>query len=238
MQKIFRGDIMKRIVLSVLIVFAVSTGVIHMVKAASPLSGKVIETMDSGGYTYAQIENNGEKIWVAMPKCKVVKGETITVRPGAEMRNFESKTLKRKFDSIIFSGGLVQSPAGEKAPVKTGSKAQVSSFDKSIKVEKAKGPDAYTVAEIHGKAATLNGKKAVVKGKVVKVSSGIMQRNWIHLQDGSGKAEKGTHDLVVTSQELPAVGDTITASGVVHKDKDFGSGYKYGVIMEDASIKK
>ncbi len=229
---------MKRIVLSVLIVFAVSTGVIYKVNAADPLSGKVIETMDSGGYTYAQIENKGEKIWVAMPKSKIAKGETITVRPGAEMRNFESKTLKRKFDSIIFSGGLVQSPNEEKASAKTGSKAQVSSFDKSVKVEKAKGPDAYTVAEIHEKAAALNGKKAVIKGKVVKISSGIMQRNWIHLQDGTGTAEKGTHDLVVTSQDLPAVGDTITVSGVIHKDKDFGSGYKYGVIMEDASIKK
>lgn len=229
---------MKKIILSVLTAFVMTISVPHGGHAGAPLSGKVIETMDSGGYTYAEIEQDGKKIWVALPKSKVVKGETITLQPGAEMRNFESKTLGRKFESIIFSGGLIEKGHAKKAPSETGSGARVSSADKSIKVEKAKGSDAYTVAEIHGKAAALDGKKAVVKGKVVKVSSGILQRNWIHLQDGSGKAEAGTHDLVVTSQELPAVGDTITVSGMVHKNKDFGSGYKYGVIMEDASIKK
>lgn len=229
---------MKRIVLSVLVAFVVSLSVAHSAFAGEPLSGKVIETMDSGGYTYAEIEKDGKNIWVAMPKTVIKKGETIAVRPGAEMRNFESKTLGRTFESIIFSGGLVKKTDGNKGHAETGSKAQVPSSDKSIKVEKAKGPDAYTVAEIHEKAAKLDGKKAVVKGKVVKVSSGILNRNWIHLQDGSGKASNGSHDLVVTSQDLPSVGDTITASGVVKKDKDFGSGYKYSVILEDASFKK
>jgi hypothetical protein len=73
---------------------------------APELSGKVIETMDSGGYSYAQIENNGKKTWVAVPKTKIVKGKNISFVPGMEMQNFESKTLKRTFDRIIFSGGV------------------------------------------------------------------------------------------------------------------------------------
>ena len=71
------------------------------------LSGKVVETMDSGGYTYAQIDNKGVKTWVAVPKTKIVKGQNISFAPGMEMQNFESKTLKRKFDKIIFSGGVI-----------------------------------------------------------------------------------------------------------------------------------
>ena len=71
-------------------------------------SGKVVQTMDSGGYTYAQIENKGVKTWVAVPKTKIVKGQNITFAPGAEMQNFESRTLKRTFDKIIFSGGVVE----------------------------------------------------------------------------------------------------------------------------------
>jgi hypothetical protein len=74
---------------------------------APALSGKVIETMDSGGYTYAQIENNGKKTWVAVPKTKIVKGKNISFAPGMEMQNFESKTLKRTFDRIIFSSGVI-----------------------------------------------------------------------------------------------------------------------------------
>jgi hypothetical protein len=75
---------------------------------AQALSGKVVQTMDSGGYTYAQIENKGVKTWVAVPKAKVVKGQNISFAPGMEMQNFESKTLKRTFDKIIFSGGVIE----------------------------------------------------------------------------------------------------------------------------------
>ena len=75
---------------------------------AQALTGKVVQTMESGGYTYAQIENKGVKTWVACPKTKVVKGQNITFAPGMEMQNFESKTLKRTFDKIIFSGGVIE----------------------------------------------------------------------------------------------------------------------------------
>jgi hypothetical protein len=78
----------------------------------------------------------------------------------------------------------------------------------------------------------------VVKGKVVKVSAGIMGKNWIHLQDGTGDPKQGTNDLVATSDESASLGDIITVKGTVFKDKDFGSGYKYSVIMEKASIQR
>jgi hypothetical protein len=72
------------------------------------LTGKVVDTMDSGGYTYVQLEKAGKKSWVALPQTKITKGKTMTFKPGMEMKNFESKTLKRKFDSIVFSDGVVQ----------------------------------------------------------------------------------------------------------------------------------
>ena len=72
------------------------------------LTGKVIESMDAGGYTYVQIENSGIKSWIAVPKSKIEKGKDVTFAPGAVMNNFESKTLKRTFDSIVFSSGVVE----------------------------------------------------------------------------------------------------------------------------------
>ncbi len=73
----------------------------------APLSGKVIETMDSGGYTYVNLENSGKKVWAAVPITKVSVGQELTLQPGQEMTNFNSKSLNRTFESVIFSGGVI-----------------------------------------------------------------------------------------------------------------------------------
>lgn len=117
---------------------------------------------------------------------------------------------------------------GAKAPATT----------EQIKVEKAKGAGAVTVSEAYEKAGKLDKKTVVVRGKVVKVSKGIMGKNWVHLRDGSGDPGKGTNNLVVTTKGDPNVGDVVTAEGTLYKDKDFGAGYKYQVIVEEATIKQ
>jgi hypothetical protein len=205
----------------------------------SPLSGKVADTMDSGGYTYVELDQDGKKTWVALPKTKVKKGQMITVRPGMVMENFESKTLKRKFDRIIFSGGIIDdgTPGGAGEKKSEGSKGNVPAVEK-ISVGKAAGPDAYTIAELYKNRDALKGKSVSVKAKVIKVSSGIMKMNWVHLQDGSGDPKTGSHDIVATSAELPAAGDIVTVKGTLGVDKDFGSGYKYSVLIEKAAFAK
>lgn len=202
------------------------------IKDASSLSGKVVETMDSGRYTYVCLEKNGKKIWLAVPKMIIIKGQNISFKPGIEMVNFESKTLNRKFDKIIFSEGPIMG-----TEIKSiGSKGSVIMPTEKIEIEKASGPNAYTIGEIYKNKNSLDKQNIVVRGKVVKVSADIMGRNWIHLQDGSGDPKDGSHDLVVTSQTLPSVGDIVTANGTLYSDKDFGRGYKYNVIVEDASM--
>lgn len=205
--------------------------------AESTLSGKVVETMDAGTYTYVQIEKNGKKTWAAIPKTSVVKGQTISLLPGVTMSNFESRTLKRKFHSIVFSAGIAhaESLSEMKSP---GSAGSIVTPMAKVKVKKAKGPNAYTIAELYKKLGSLDKHKVVVRGEVVKVSPSIMHRNWIHLQDGTGSLNHGNYELVVTSEDLPNKGDVVTASGTLHKDKDFGMGYKYKAILEEASIKK
>jgi hypothetical protein len=74
--------------------------------ADDPLSGKIVETMNAGGYTYVCLENNGKKTWIAMPLTQVKIGQQVSCQPGAVMKNFTSPTLKRTFESIVFSGGL------------------------------------------------------------------------------------------------------------------------------------
>lgn len=97
-----------------------------------------------------------------------------------------------------------------------------------------KAKSGYTVEELYAKKAELKGKKVAVRGKAVKFNAGIMGRNWIHLQDGSGK--QGANDITVTTNQNAKVGDTILVTGVLATDKDFGGGYKYEVILEEAAL--
>lgn len=93
-----------------------------------------------------------------------------------------------------------------------------------------------TVAAINQDKAGLGGKTVSTQGKVVKVNNGIMGRNFVHVQDGTGDAAKGTNNLIVTSKQTAAVGDQVSVSGVVVLNRDFGAGYTYPLLIEDASI--
>jgi hypothetical protein len=222
------------------------------------ISGKVLESMNSGGYSYINLQKkDGGKIWIAVPATRITVGDQMSFKEGLVMTNFQSKTLKRSFDSIIFSNGIILQTRGEiaKTPPKDlsvptiptnagpknkqkiviGSQPAVTSKEK-ISVTRAKSPNSYTVAEIYKNSARLNSKKVVVRGKVVKASTGIMKKTWIHIQDGTGSQAKGTHNLVFTTKGTANVGDIITVSGKVAKDRDFGYGYRYKVILEDAVI--
>jgi hypothetical protein len=106
-----------------------------------------------------------------------------------------------------------------------------------VKVPKASGADARTVAEVWSQRATLNEKPVTIRGKVVKFNGGIMGRNWVHLRDGSGTAGQD-NDVTITTADEAAVGDVVVAKGVVRVDKDFGAGYAYPVIVEDAKLAK
>ena len=206
--------------------------------ANSNPSGTVAETMNGGGYTYANLEKDGKKTWVAFPTLETRVGDKLSFQNCMEMPGFQSKALNRKFDSIMFCGAPEVQPKAAAAKKSPGSEGAASASTQKIKVDKASGANAYTVAEAFAKRNTLNGKQIVVKGQVVKVSTGIMDRNWIHLQDGSGSEKQKTHDLVVTSSESPEVGTVVTMSGTLTKDKDFGGGYKYNAIIEKGVVQK
>lgn len=218
--------------------------------ASELLTGKVLQTMDSGGYTYVYIQKeNADKVWVAVTATAVALGTKVSFRGGIEMINFESKGLKRIFEKIVFADAIVADTSHKNVSgasplnkdnkgVSGGSKAATSVKAAEISVAKATGANAYTVQEVFEKSAKLNKKKVVVRGKVVKVSAGIMGKNWIHIQDGTGSQAKKNHNLVCTSDEMADVDDTVTVSGTLAKDKDFGGGYKYNAIVEGATIKK
>lgn len=230
------------------------------------VSGTILETMDAAGYTYMLVESGSGKTWVAIPETPVTKGATVSYYEGMVMTDFPSKTLNRTFDSVVFSPGIAgnegqvrlasnQATADDsfsaaiKAEKSTGMvpppPAEMSGGSagavvpqKEIAIEKSAAANGYTVGEIYQMAKKLNGQKVQVQGKVVKFNPLIMGKNWVHLQDGTGDPMKNSHDLVVTTSETAEVGSVITIEGQLTADKDFGAGYKYEAIVEDATIKK
>lgn len=214
-----------------------------MPAAASQMGGSVLETMNSGGYTYVQIDTGSQKVWAAGPQMQVSVGDKVMLAPGMPMPNFHSKSLDRDFETIYFVPAIQKegeqfpsSPMGMTPPGQpsSGGKPAVETVEiKKGSIKKAKG--GKTVAEVFETKQDLAGKKVSLRGKVVKYTPQIMGKNWIHLQDGTGGS--GTNDLTVTTAGTANNGDTVLVSGMIAVDKDFGYGYKYAVILEDAEVK-
>jgi len=230
--------------------------------APGALKGKVLEKIDAASYSYLRLQTAQGETWAAVPQTATPVGAEVEIVGGMPMDGFESKSLGRKFDKIVFGnlGGGV-GPGATPEQIAAAAKAKGMSPDgmgalpaghppigaaagegadakPDEKVEKASGPDARTVAEIWAQKAALKDAKVTVKAKVVKASNGIMGKNWLHVRDGSGSAATRDNDLVVTTTDTAAAGDVVTVQGAVHVDKDFGAGYRYDVIVEDASVKK
>lgn len=206
--------------------------------AAAPTQGQVLEVRDVESYTYLRLKTAQGETWAAVEKAPVKVGAQVSIYNPMVMRNFESKSLKKSFDQIVF--GSLDDPgkhgaAGADNPhAATGAVAVVAPA--VPKLAKASGPDARTVAEVLDGKAKLKDKSVTLHAQVVKANHGIMGKNWYHVQDGSGKA--GANDILVTSQDQAAVGDVLTIKGTVRTDVSLGSGYDYAVMVENASLRK
>ncbi len=193
-------------------------------------SGEVIDQVNAGSYSYLQLRENDQVYWVAVPTMKIENGEQIFFSEYMEMKNFKSETLDRTFESVLFINDA-NKVADKKtlqiahSNLKPGNKTEIS-------VEPLDG--GKTIAQIFSEKETLKNKTVKVRGKVVKFNSGLMNRNWVHIQDGTDN--NGVFDLLITSDETFKVGDIIIAEGKVAIDKDFGAGYFYPVLVEEAKI--
>ncbi|MCF8160279.1 MAG: nucleotide-binding protein [Polaromonas sp.] len=198
------------------------------------ISGEVMEVKDVDSYTYLRLKTRDGETWAAVSTAGVKKGATVSIENAMVMNNFESKTLKKTFPTIVF-GTLGGAAAGQSA---LGSKMAMATVADAgpVKVAKASGANAYVVADVVSKSAQLKDKAVKVNGQVVKYNAGIMGKNWIHLRDGSGTAAKNDNDILVTTAATAKVGDLVAVSGVVRNDKDFGAGYSYKVLIEDATL--
>ncbi len=203
-------------------------------------SGKVVETMNSGGYTYVRVDTGKKKLWAAAPQFPVKVGDSVTVSAGMPMANYHSKTLNRDFDTVYFTADVsvngAKPTAAASVPELPKNHPPIGGATPSVTVSGVKkAAGGKTVAEVYADKANLNSHEVTVRGKVVKFNPMIMGKNWIHIRDGSGAG--GSNDLLLTTMADAKVGDTILATGTVVTNKDFGANYKYPVMLENAKVK-
>ncbi len=207
---------------------------------ADVFTGTIIETMNAGGYTYAHLKNGTGDAWIAAPEFDAKMGEPISAALDMPMRDFQSRTLNRTFPLLYF----VQEIGRNGQPLVGRSQGAPAALMKSHgaegaapAVERIEPPvGGMSIADLFAKKAELSGKTITVRGTVVKFNGGIMERNWFHIQDGSGSAASHDNDLTATSNAAVKVGDVVTVSGVLGTNRDFGAGYAYDAILERASI--
>lgn len=196
----------------------------------------VEEALQAPDYTYLQVTENGEEKWLAVSKTQAKEGDVLYYASGLEMKNFESKKLKRTFPTIYFVNQISEQPivgAQKETMVSPHGKAPITPKE-DIKVSPAK--DGITLEKLYSNKDQYSGKSVIVKGQVVKYNAQIMGKNWVHIQDGTKAAEN--YDLAITTTDVVKVGDVVTFKGTISLNKDFGAGYSYAVIMEEATLEK
>lgn len=209
----------------------------QMTQAQLPDGGKafeVVEVIQGSSYTYIKANENMAEKWMAVSRQDVQTGAVYYYDEALPMNNFHSKEIDRTFDEIYFVNTISTTPIAQ-GQMKTmeGHAGKVDNQQNSaITLEKKAGE--ITVAQIFANRNDYSGKEIEIRGIVVKVNEQVMGKNWIHIQDGTN--DSGNFDLTVTSADLPAVNDEITIKGKIILNKDFGYGYTYEVIMEDAVV--
>jgi len=191
---------------------------------------KVLDFMNVPNYTYLKVSENEKEYWLAAPTTTVKKGETVYYSNGMEMKNFHSQTINKTFDSIFFVQGISTSLQSQK--IAEAHQQAYKTSEEKISIKPLNG--GKTVAQIFSNKASLAGKIVSIRGKVTKYNPNIMGRNWIHIQDGT--QSDNNYDLLVTSNDEAAVGQTVVVKGKIAIDKDFGAGYTYPVMIESAKI--
>jgi len=202
------------------------------------------EAINANEYTYIKVSENDVEKWVAVTRMDVKIGGTYYYTGGFETENFESKELKKTFDKLVMLENFSDNKEnlGSKSTNHTSmmgqnkSNTNASATDRltDLKITPSKG--AITIAETFSKKDALSGKKVKITGKVTKYNPEIMGKNWIHMQDGT--ESNGKYDLTITTKAEVKVDDIITIEGVITLNKDFGYGYFYEMLIEDAVIVK
>jgi hypothetical protein len=200
---------------------------------------EVSEVIHTNTYSYLKVKEKSQDKWMAVPKQDIQVGDVYYYSEALQMTNFLSKDLDRTFDVIYFINQISSEPIAHNHMGHIHNHDHMHSHGSanaqsksSVSMEKA--PNEISVGQIFANRDGFAGKEIEIRGAVVKVNRGILGKNWVHIQDGS--ESNGKFDLTITTLDDIEVNDEVTFKGKITLNKDFGSGYLYEVIMEDATL--
>jgi len=175
-----------------------------------------VEVLQTSKYSYLKVEGEGDGVsegapyWIATLKGDFTVGEEYIYKGRLLKNDFESKEFNRVFERLYLVSFI------EKA---SGQGLLKSTIEGVV-----------SIADIITDPNTFTGEKVRVYGLVVKVNDAIMDRNWVHLVDGSAD----DYDFIITTNVSVPVGHSVAFEGLISTNRDFGAGYKYELLMEDA----
>jgi hypothetical protein len=202
--------------------------------APNKIFGKVTDIIEAAGYTYVEVDTGKEKVWAAASTTPPKIGDMIAFTTEMPMKNFHSNAMNRDFPVIYFVNGF----SSDKASLTSTTTPLASPHDKIKSAPAAKAVEGInkieggnTIAEVYADKQKLNGKAIRVRGQVTKFTANVMGKNWLHLRDSSSR-----DDLTVTTDSAAAIGAVVVIEGKLGLDMDFGFGYVYPLIVEDARV--
>ena len=202
--------------------------------APATIYGKVTAVIEAPGYTYAEVDTDHEKVWAAGPKTALKTGDRVSFSTNMPMRNFHSSTLNRDFGIIYFVNSFSTTDDVHKSAA-AGTSVAASHNRPSPAAAPVEGiaklDAGNTIREIEADKEKLKGKTVRLRGKITKFNPNIMGKNWAHVRDSST-----LDDLTVTTSDVVSVGDVVIIEGTLEVNKDFGYGYAYPLMVENAKI--
>ena len=201
----------------------------------------VREILNTEKYSYLHVMERDKKYWIAVSKRDISIGDTYYFTGGLLKQNFYSREFDRVFEKVYLVSNIRKQP--KPGAGRTGSAVDdalnriqgnsITDLNMDVSpndIEPVEG--AVTLAELFANKDKFSGNTVKITGKCVKVNPMIMNRNWLHIQDGTG----GGLDLTVTTTEKVPLGAVVSLEGAITLDKDFGAGYRYDIIMEGAIV--
>jgi hypothetical protein len=196
---------------------------------------EVIDVENGGDYLYLNVNEGDKSYWMAIPSRTVTKGETYYYNGGMLMKDFESKHLKKSFDKIIFADGIrsvEKEISSDQKSSEVDKKGSNDIVEDNLNIDKLEG--GVSLEELIKDKNIYATKLVKIRGKVVKINNGILDKNWIHISDGTSFDNKKS--ITVTSQEMVKVGDTVSFEANLTLNKDFGYGYIYDILLENGKL--
>ncbi|MDN5350619.1 MAG: hypothetical protein PWQ54_2015 [Bacteroidales bacterium] len=228
------------ILISIIFLTACNQGKVDVGYAIDPENRtvEVKEVIQANSYTYLKVKENNQLFWIAVPTMDARAGDALHFTQSMEMKDFYSRDLNRTFDLVLFVDNISTLPI----PAKTANLSAVAqqhegrpkTIKKQIEIKHDEG--VVPLSELFSNPGKYDQQVIKVTGEVTKFNTGIMGKNWAHIQDGTSYDK--FFDLTVTTQDVIPVGDVVVFEGRIVLNKDLGSGYFYEFLMEDATAKR